>query len=288
MAKKAKKICDTSKQQTVAIPQPAPDEKNPDDSSTEIEESQLQLGKIKYEGEAFDIFRSEWTVEEDMFIIKNFEVKKLSPKKCEKLYESAQTLLPKSYTKNISFEDLAKRHEDLKTPELSARRCLLLRFVLSRCSAEDAAASEAESRRQAAEEERRQADSPIARQRRSSIVEGSASVEVSGEDMVQVLVVDELRCPTRVIAGRRALRASPVLRGMLQSAPPPRPPDYRPEIVLDAAADGFSSIRPYGIIEVVPEGRSVGQRVHALRILARLPSALVHGARADGQMSGRG
>jgi hypothetical protein len=253
MAKKARKISDASKQQNAGIPQSTPEEKNQDDSATEIEELQLQLGKIKYEGETIDIFRSEWTVEEDMFIIKNFEVKKISPKKCEKLYESAQILQPKSFTKNISYEDLTRRHEDLKSPELSARRSLLLRFVLSRCSAEEAA-SEAESRRQAAEEERRQADSPIARQLRSSIGEGLTSVELS-EDMVQVLVVDELRCPTRVIAGRRALRASPILRGMLQSAPPPRPPDYRPEIVLDAAADGFTSLRPYGIIEVVPEDR---------------------------------
>ena len=257
MAKKAKKISDsTPSKQAVDISQPTHDEKNPDDSSTEIEELMLQLGKIiKYEGEALDIFRSEWTVEEDMLILKNIEVKKISPKKCEKLYESAQILQPKSFTKNLSHEDLTKRCEDLKTPELSARRSLLLRFVLSRCSAEDAAASEAELRRQAAEDERRQSDSPIVRQRRSSVGEGSAPVEVSGEDMVQVLVVDELRCPTRVMAGRRALRASPVLRGMLQSAPPPRPPDYRPEIVLDAAADGFSSLRPYGIIEVAPDGR---------------------------------
>ncbi len=244
-----------SKQLTVGIQPPISDEKVPDEPTTEIEELQLQLGKIKYEVEAPDIFRSEWTVEEDMFILRNFEVKQISPKKCEKLYESAQTLQPKSFTKMLSHEDLTKRHEDLKTPELSSRRSLLLRFVLSRCSAEDAAAAETELRRQVAEEERRQADSPVARQhQRSSIGEVSASAEVSAEDMVQVLVVDELRCPTRLLAGRRALRASPVLRGMLQSAPPPRPPDYRPEIVLDAAADGFSSLRPYGIIEVVPEG----------------------------------
>ncbi len=252
MKAKKHKVGESSKQQTAGagIQLPSAEGRGPDDPSTENEEFQFQLGKIMYESEAFDICRSEWTIEEDMFILKNFEVKKITPKKSEKLYESAQILQPKSFTKNLKHEDLCKRNEDLKTPELSARRSLLLRFVLSRCSAEDSAATEAESRR-VAEEERRQADSlvsTVARQRRSSI--GEASVEVSGEDMVQVLVVDELRCPTRVVAGRRAIRTSSILRSMLQSAPPPRPPDYRPEIVLDAAADIFSSLRPYGIIEV--------------------------------------
>ena len=226
--------------------QPAIAEKQPEGTAIEIEELQMQLDKIQFEGETIDIFRTEWTVEEDMFILKHFEVRKISAKKCEKLYESAQISQPKSFTKNISHEDLTKRYEDLKAPELSRRRELLLRIVRSHCKAEDEEAdAEAEIRRQADEEGKAAAVTPVQRPRRSSRADA-----LPEEDMVNVLVLDEIRCPTRVVAGRRALRSSPVLRGMLASAPPPRPPDNRPEIILDAAADGFADLRAYGIVQV--------------------------------------
>jgi hypothetical protein len=211
----------------------------------EMEEFQKQLSRVNNGGDPFDIFRTEWTVEEDMFILKHYEVRKFSPKKCERLYESARALQPKSYTKSLSHEDLTCRYEELKSPELSTRRELLLKIVQSRCiSEEEEAEAEAEKRRLATEEEKA-IDFPA--QRRPS---GGDVVSAPEEDMVQILVIDALRCPMRVVAGRRALRSSPVLRGMLQSAPPPRPPDYRPEIVLDAAADGFADLAPYNVIQV--------------------------------------
>lgn len=236
-----------TQKEIVAEAQQVPADNSSDRLTREVEELQTQLNRIKFEGEPFDIFRTEWTVEEDMFILKNYEVRKVSPKKCERLYETAQTSHPKSFTKCLSHEDLTRRYDELKSPELSTRRELLLKIVQSRCVAEEEEAeAEAELRRQAAEEGKT-VESPVQRLRRSSGADAMAS---SDEDKVQILVIDELRCPMRVVAGRRALRSSPVLRGMLQSAPPPRPPDYRPEIVLDAAADGFADLGPYSVIQV--------------------------------------
>jgi hypothetical protein len=225
-------------------------------SDTEIEELLAQLDKLKFEGEFLDVYRSEWTIEEDMFILKNLEVKKNGTKRAERLYESERNLRPKSFTKNVSHEDLSQRYEELKSPLLSERRSLILRLVQSRCTSEDVAAAtiEADSNREKEEEERRQSSgstpATIAARRRPS--ETLIAELPSGEDMVDVLVLDEIRCPIRFAVGRLALRSSPILRGKLHAAPPPRPPDYRPEIVLDAAASEFDELRPYNVVQVSP------------------------------------
>jgi hypothetical protein len=70
------------------------------------------------------------------------------------------------------------------------------------------------------------------------------------DDCVDILVIDHLRCPSRVRANRRAVRSSPLLCELLHAAPPPRPPDFRPEIMLDDAAPSMAELRPYTVIQV--------------------------------------
>jgi hypothetical protein len=123
------------------------------DSEAEIEELQKQLGKFEFRESIFDVSRTEWTFEEDIFIMQSIEIKKLSAKKVEHLYHHAKLQEPSSFTKELTHEDLARRHEDLKSPEMIQRQDLLLRLAQYRCEAEDKAVLDAEVRRSTGEAE---------------------------------------------------------------------------------------------------------------------------------------
>ena len=175
---------------------------------------------------------SEWTLEEDCFLIRHFGIRKTPLKQIEGKYVALKTKRPEAYTKDgCSLDQMRQRYDALSSPGSdSAHRYSVLQSVEAKlCALEDAA--DAASRGEAPRPE--------------------TGAEGESEVKVDVKVVDlSGRARSKLVSRDKAMDASRRLCRMIEDLPEVvDKPNAIPEITLDANAFEFEKGRKYEVIQ---------------------------------------
>jgi len=103
-----------------------------------------QIGELQFTTEKLNVHSNEWTVEEDCFVIRHFDIRKTAKAQIEALYFKLRGKNPDFYPKeDATQETLRQRFDELSNPlkeEFVQRYAALLHLEKKLCAAEDAVA----------------------------------------------------------------------------------------------------------------------------------------------------
>jgi hypothetical protein len=195
-----------------------------------------QIGELHCKRDRLQVSASEWTIQEDCFLIRHFGIRKTPIKQIETKYFQLKAKNPDAYTKEgASLDTLRQRFEELQSNSEVSNRAAILQQIESRVCAEEDAADGGK------------AEVP-------KLNAAAAATPEDGEDSkeeIDVKVVDlNGRARSKLINRAKAMAGSKVLSTMIQNLPPsdgsvPTPP----VITLDANALEFEKGRKYDIVQ---------------------------------------